>query len=292
MKFLEKYEYYENYNIKKYNTYKLEVITKYIVFVKDKKELVELLKYLKDNNIKHLILGNGSNVIFSCEYYDGVIIKLDKLNKIDINNNEVYVEAGYSLAKLSREVLNHNLVGLEFAAGIPGVVGASVAMNAGAYNKDMSSVVKEVEVITPDNELITLKNEELKFEYRNSFLKKNKNYICVSATLLLEYGDKEEALQLITTRREKRIATQPLEYPSAGSVFRNPEGMYAGELIENCGLKGYNINGAEVSLKHANFIINNGNCGGQDIIKLINLIKEKVYDKYKVELILEQEIIE
>jgi len=292
MKFLEKYEYYENYNIKKYNTYKLEVITKYIVFVKDKNELVELLKYLKDNNIKHLILGNGSNVIFSCEYYDGVIIKLDNLNKLNINNNEVYVEAGYSLAKLSREVLNYNLVGLEFAAGIPGVVGASVAMNAGAYNKDMSSVVKEVEVITPNNELITLKNEELKFEYRNSFLKKNKNYICVSATLLLEYGDKEEALQLINTRREKRIATQPLEYPSAGSVFRNPEGMYAGELIENCGLKGYNINGAEVSLKHANFIINNGNCGGQDIIKLINLIKEKVYDKYKVELILEQEIIE
>lgn len=291
MEFLNKYECYKDYNIKKYNTYKLDVIAKYLVFVKNKEELIELIKYLKENNIKYLILGNGSNVIFSCEYYDGVIIKLDKLNKLEINDNKVYVEAGYSLAKLSRDILNNGLVGLEFAAGIPGLVGASVAMNAGAYTKELSDVVKEVEVITPDNKLVVMKNSELEFAYRDSFLKRNKNYICVSIIMEFEKGNKEEAIQLINVRREKRMLSQPLEYPSAGSVFRNPEGMYAGELIEKCGLKGYNINGAEVSVKHANFIINKGNCTGSDIIELIDLIRKKVYEDYNVQLILEQEII-
>jgi len=291
MKFLEKYEYYENYNIKKYNTYRLDVICKYIVFVRNINELIDLLRYLKENNIKYLILGNGSNIIFKDNYYDGVIIKLDKLNDIKINNNEVYVEAGYSLMKLSRDVLEYNLSGLEFAAGIPGLVGASISMNAGAYNKDMASFVKEVQVINSNYELIVMKNDELEFEYRDSFLKKNKDYICVSAVLVLEEGNKEESIELINKRKQRRMESQPLEYPSAGSVFRNPEGMFAGELIENCGLKGYNINGAEVSVKHANFIVNKGNCTGKDIIDLIELIKKKVKEKYNVDLILEQEII-
>jgi len=291
MELLNKYEYYENYNIKKYNTYKLDVVCKYIVFVKNISELVELLRFLKKNKVKHLILGNGSNIIFKDNYYNGVIIKLDKLNNMKVNDNEVYVEAGYSLMKLSKDVLSYNLTGLEFASGIPGLVGASIAMNAGAYNKDMASIVKEVQVINNDNELITMKNSELQFEYRDSFLKKNKDYICVSAVLSLEYGSKEVSIELINKRKKRRMETQPLEYPSAGSVFRNPEGMHAGELIEKCGLKGYNINGAEVSEKHANFIINKGNCTGDDIIKLIEVIKEKVKEKYDVELILEQQII-
>lgn len=291
MKFIKNYEYYENYNIKKYNTYRLEVIAKYLVFVKNITELIELLKYLKENSIKYLILGNGSNVIFKDNYFDGVIIKLDKLNNLIINDTEIEVEAGYSLMKLSRDILNYGLCGLEFASGIPGLVGASIAMNAGAYNKDMASVVKEIKVINKNNELITLKNNELDFEYRDSFLKKNKDYICVSAVLSLEHGNKEENLELINSRRERRMSTQPLEYPSAGSIFRNPENMHAGELIEKCGLKGYNINGAEISEKHANFIVNKGNCTGKDIIELIDLIKKKVYEKYNVELKLEQEII-
>jgi len=291
MEFLKKYEYYENYNIKKYNTYRLDVICKYLVFVRNIEELKEILKSLKENDIKYLILGNGSNVIFKDNYYDGVIIKLDKLNNLEINGNVIEVGCGYSLMKLSRDILNYGLTGLEFSAGIPGLVGASVAMNAGAYNKDMASVVKEIKVINKDNELITMKNSELNFEYRDSFLKKNKEYICVSAILTLEQGEKNESLEIINTRRERRMATQPLEYPSAGSIFRNPNGMHAGELIEKCGLKGYNINGAEVSEKHANFIINKGNCTGKDIIDLINLVKKNVYEKYGIELILEQEII-
>jgi len=292
MDFLKEYECYKNCNIKKYNTYKLEVIAKYLVFVKTTEELIKLLKEIKNKKIKYLILGNGSNVIFKDNYYDGIIIKLDKLNKLTIlDNNEIEVECGYSLMKLSKDILNYNLSGLEFASGIPGLVGSSIAMNAGAYNKDMASIVKEIKVINKDNELVTMKNSELQFEYRDSFLKKNKEYICISAIITLETGNKEESLELINSRKERRMETQPLNYPSAGSVFRNPPMAHAGKLIEDCGLKGYNINGAEVSEKHANFIINKENCTGKDIIELIDLIKNKVKEKYNIDLILEQEII-
>ncbi len=291
MNILNGFDSYENYNIKKYNTYKLDVTCKALVFVKSVEELINLLKILKDNKIKYLILGNGSNVIFKDSYYDGVIIKLDKLNKLKIEGDLAYVEAGYPLMKLAKDVLNFDLTGLEFAAGIPGLLGSSIAMNAGAYNKDMASLVEEVTVLDENLELKKITKENLEFNYRDSLLKKNKNYICVSAVLKLEHGNILEAKNLIETRKEKRKETQPLEYPSAGSVFRNPKDMYAGELIEKCDLKGFNINGAEVSVKHANFIINKNNCEGKDIIKLIEIIKEKVYEKYHINLILEQEII-
>lgn len=291
MNILKKYECYENANMKRYNTYKLDTTCKYLVYVKNVEELVNLVKYLKENNIKYLVLGNGSNVILSKEFYDGVIIKLDKLNNVTINDNIVTVEAGYSLMKLAKDVLKYNLTGLEFAAGIPGLVGASVAMNAGAYNKDMASVVKEINVIDENGNIKILTNSELKFAYRDSLLKHNKNYICISATLELEKGDVSESLKIIEERRQRRLQTQPLEFPSAGSVFRNPENIPAGKLIEDCGLKGYNVNGAEVSTKHANFIVNKSNCKGEDIIKLIDIIRKKVYDEYKIDLVLEQEII-
>ena len=165
-------------------------------------------------------------------------------------------------------------------------------MNAGAYNKSMADVVKEITILDEDLNIRVLKNNELKFRYRDSLLKENKKLIVLEVTLELEYGDILEAKELIETRRQRRISTQPLNYPSSGSVFRNPEGMHAGELIEKCNLKGYNINGAEVSEKHANFIINKDNCNGSDIISLINLIKDKVKEKYNIDLILEQEIID
>lgn len=291
MKILNNYEHYKDANLKKYNTYRINAIASYLVFVKNIDELITLLKYLKENKIKYLVLGNGSNVIFNFEYYDGVIIKLDKMNDLKINSNLVTVEAGYSLIKLSRDILSYGLTGLEFAAGIPGLVGASVAMNAGAYNKEMADVVKEIKVLDENYQIVTLTKEELLFTYRNSLLKQNKNYICLSATLELEYGDKQESLNLIKDRMKRRMETQPLEYPSAGSTFRNPLGMHAGKLIEDCNLKGYNINGAEVSTKHANFIINKSDCRGRDVVELINLIKKEVLNKYNIELILEQEII-
>ena len=292
MNFLNNYECYFNASLKKYNTYRIDATCKGLVFVHSVNELIELLKNLKNNNIDYIILGNGSNIILASDYYDKVIIKLDKLNNITFNDNIVKVESGYPLPKLSLEILKHNLTGLEFAAGIPGLVGSSVAMNAGAYNKSMADVVKEITILDENLNIKVLKNNELKFRYRDSLLKENKKLIVLEVTLELEHGDILEAKELIETRRQRRISTQPLNYPSSGSVFRNPEGMHAGELIEKCNLKGYNINGAEISEKHANFIINKDNCNGSDIISLINLIKDKVKEKYNIDLILEQEIID
>lgn len=286
------YEYYIDENLKKYNTYRLDVTSKYLIFPKTIDELINLLKFIKQNNYKYLVLGNGSNIIFKNNYYDGIIIKLDRLNKLTLIDDIVEVEAGYSLVKLSMDISLKGLSGLEFATAIPGLVGASCAMNAGAYNNDISNVLMDIKVINPNLELVTMTKEDLEFNYRDSYIKKNKDYIIVSARFKLTKSNKEEILKLISKRKIRRTETQPLDYPTAGSVFRNPEGMYAGELIENCNLKGYSIGGAKVSEKHANFIINYNNATGEDIIKLIKIIKEKVYEKYNVELILEQIIIE
>ena len=216
----------------------------------------------------------------------------DKLNEATYNGNLVTVGAGYSLIKLAVETIERGLSGLEFAAGIPGCVGASTAMNAGAYNSDMASVVKDIRVLTPELEIKTMNKDELAFEYRDSFLKKNKEYLVLSTTFELTTGDVDTMKNLITERRMKRMTSQPLNMPSAGSVFRNPEGMYAGELIEKSNLKGYTIGGAQVSEKHANFIVNNGRATGKDIVDLINKIQKEIKEKYNVDLKLEQIIVE
>ena len=286
-----KIEYKENISLKNYNTYKIDSMCSYLVFPKDREELIRIISRIKKEKMKYLILGNGSNVIFSKPHYDGVIIKLDHLSKVKYKGNIVIAEAGYPLIKLAIETINKGLNGLTFATGIPGNVGASTAMNAGAYNKDMASVVKSVEVLTDKLEVKTLTNKELEYSYRDSFLKQHRDYIVLSTTFELEPGDIEFMKNQITERRKKRLATQPLNMPNAGSVFRNPPDMYAGELIEKLNLKGYTIGDAKVSEKHANFIVNNGNATGEDIVKLIKKIEEDVKKEYNVELKLEQIII-
>ena len=285
-------EYYEEANLKRYNTYRLETICKYLIFPKNKEELRNLLKYLTEIKAKYIVLGNGSNIIFKESYYDGVVIILSKLNKITIEDDIVKVEAGYSLQKLAIETCSIGLEGLEFACGIPGHVGASIAMNAGAYNSSLAEVVETVEVINPNFEFVNMSKEDLEFEYRSSIFKKEKNYIIVSATLKLTRGNKEEILEKISKRRVKRIETQPLDMPSAGSVFRNPPNMHAGALIEQCNLKGYTLGGAEISPKHANFIVNKGGATGKEITKLITKAQEDVKKEFNVDLILEQIIVD
>lgn len=286
------FEYYENSNLKRYNTYRLETIAKYLVFPSTKEELRDLLIYLNNSKEKYIVLGNGSNIIFKNKYYDGVVIILSKLNKKTINNTMIEVEAGYSLQKLALEVCNLGLEGLEFACGIPGHIGASIAMNAGAYNSSLSEIVTEVEVINPNGEFITMTNDELKFDYRNSFFKQEPKYIIVSAKLSLTKGNKQDILDKVNKRKLKRQETQPLDMPSAGSVFRNPENLSAGSLIEQSRLKGYQINGAQISEKHANFIVNKEDATGQDIIELINKTKQTVKKEFNIDLILEQIIID
>lgn len=284
-------EYYADCSLKRYNTYRLDVKCKYLVFPHSVEEFVELLKELDAITMKYIVLGNGSNVILDMEYYDGVVILLHRLNRFSITDDVVEVEAGYSLQRLALETCSLGLEGLSFATGIPGLVGASIAMNAGAYNSSLSAVVESVLVVNPQYEVVIMRKDSLDFSYRSSFFKKNRGYYIVGATLKLVHGDKAEILEKVSKRRVKRLETQPLDYPSAGSVFRNPEGMHAGALIEQCGLKGYAINDAVVSLKHANFIVNNGTATGHDIVELIEMVQDKVKKEFDVHLILEQIIV-
>lgn len=282
----------ENIDLKKYTTYKAGGIGRVLVIPKDIESLQKLFNYINKNNIKYKMLGLGSNLIFGDDIYEGILIKLDEFNDVNISGTTIRVGAGYSLIKLSLLAARNDLAGLEFASGIPGTVGGAIYMNAGAYKSDMGYIVKEIKVLTPDNEIITMSNKELDFHYRTSFLQKNPGYICLEATLNLYKGDRNAILDVIRDRKKRRMETQPLEFPSAGSVFRNPPDDFAGRLIEELGYKGKKIGGAMVSTKHANFIINVGNAKGNDIKKLILEIQKKVKEKYDIELKVEQEFVE
>lgn len=278
--------------LSKHTTYKVGGKAKVMIYPKNVDNLIKLMKMLKSQNIKHKVLGLGSNVLFSDEVYDGVIIRLSELDHLEFfGRNKVRVGAGYSLMKLSLLTAKKGLAGLEFASGIPGTVGGAVFMNAGAYKSDMGYVVTEVKVLTPDLKIITLENKELNFHYRTSFLQTHPGYICLEAVLKLTKGDKNALDEVIKERRQRRMESQPLEFPSAGSVFRNPEGMFAGKLIEDLGLKGKTIGGAMVSEKHANFIINYKKAKGKDIKKLIELVHQKVLEEYDVDMKIEQEFV-
>lgn len=278
--------------MKDYTTYKVGGRALAIVYPNSIKNLIKLLKYLKENKIKHKILGNGSNLIFSDSMYEGVLIKLDEFNKLEISDTIVTVGAGYNLIKLSMKVARLGLAGLEFASGIPGTVGGAIFMNAGAYKSDMGYIISEVKVLTPDFDIITLYNKDLDFHYRTSFLQKHPDYICLEAKMILKQGDAKEIMDIIADRKQRRLLTQPLEYPSAGSVFRNPENDFAGRLIEELGYKGKNIGGAYVSEKHANFIVNKNNATATDVRNLIKEIKKKIKEKYNIDLIVEQEFVD
>lgn len=278
-------------NLAKYTTYKVGGIAKLLVYPKNIDKLITLMTIINREDVKYIVLGNGSNVLFSDDLYDGVIIKLDYLDDIEFNDNIVKVGAGYNLIRLSLECAKRGLAGLEFASGIPGTVGGAVFMNAGAYNSDIKSVIKDVTVLTPDLKIITLTKTEMNFAYRESFLQHHKGYICLGATFKLGYEKRDVLEEIIKDRKLKRKRTQPLEFPSAGSVFRNPDGLYSGKLIEDLNLKGYQVGGAMISPKHANFIINVGDAKASDIKEIIDLVKLKVKEKYNINLRVEQRLI-
>lgn len=275
-------------DLKNYNTYRLESICKYLIIVENKDNLKSLTKYLNKINEKYFIIGNGSNIILP-DYYDGVIIKLS-LNELIIKNNLVEAEASYMINRLAVDTVNLGLKGLEWASGIPGTIGASIVNNASSYNGTLMPLIQKLDVFD-NGEFKTVTTNDFNYSYRYTSLRENK-IIILKAYLKLESADKNELLEIINDRTKKRIESQPLEYPSAGSVFRNPEGFApAGKLIEDAGLKGLTIGGAEVSLKHANFIINKKNATSTDIRSLITEVQNRVFKKYKIDLILEQEII-
>lgn len=280
-----------NTSIKKYTTYKIGGNAACVVYPKSIEKLIQLMKFIKFRNIKYKIIGNGSNLIFSDKDFEGILIKLTEFDNIEIFDNKIKVGAGYSLMKLSRIALKNSLTGLEFAAGIPGTVGGAVFMNAGAYKSDMGYVVQSVKVLTKDFKVVELENKEMNFHYRTSFLQKHPDYVCLEVIIRLEKGKKDVIEDVMKSRLKRRVESQPLNYPSAGSVFRNPTGMFAGELIEKCGLKGYKLGGAMISDKHANFVINIDNAKAVDVRNLISLAQEKVKKEYNVDLKVEQEFV-
>ena len=291
MKKFDKVKIMEDVPLKKYTTYKLPAKTKYMAYPENTKQLIALIKYAREKNIKYKILGGGANLIFP-HNYDGVLIKLDHFDKLEIKDTKITVGAGYNLIKLAMKACKLGLTGLEFATGIPGTLGGAVFNNAGAYKSDMGYIVESIVVLTPDLEIKKMYNKELKFHYRTSFLKDNPDYICLEANIVLKHGKKKEIMDVIEDRKSRRLMSQPLEYPSAGSVFRNPPDNFAGKLIEDSGYKGKKIGGAMVSEKHANFIINYKEATGEDIVKLINEIRKTVKEKYDIDLVLEQEIVD
>ncbi len=282
----------EDVDIAKYTTYHVGGHALAMVFPSDVYCLIELLKLLKEENVKYKVLGRGSNLVFSNTFYNGILIKLDHFDDLRINGNEITVGAGFQLIKLAIRLSRIGFTGIEFATGIPGTVGGGIFMNAGAYKSDMGYIVKKVKVLTPDLKVKELTNSQLDFHYRSSFLQKHPGYICLEATIVLQRDDPDKIMQLVDDRKKRRLETQPLEYPSAGSVFRNPEGDYAGRLIEEAGFKGKKHGGAMVSTKHANFVINVGNATGEDIKELILEIQKTIKEKYDIELKIEQEFVE
>jgi UDP-N-acetylmuramate dehydrogenase len=282
----------ENVSMKKYTTYRVGGNARLMIYPKNVDKLIELIRMCKFRNIKFKVLGNGSNTLFSDKDYDGVIIKLDEFNELSmIGARTIRVGAGYSLMKLVQFAVKKNLAGLEFAGGIPGTVGGAIYMNAGAYKSDMGFVVKRIKVLTPDYHVITLTNNELNFHYRTSFLQTHPGYICLEAIIGLKKGKRAELEKVLEERKKRRVESQPLEYPSAGSVFRNPEDNFAGKMIEDVGLKGLERGGAQISDKHANFIINKNNATANDIMTLINLVRDTIKENYGVELKVEQEFV-
>ncbi len=279
----------ENVSLKNLSTINIGGTAKYLVRPYSYVDLTKLLDYLKENNMKYYILGNASNVLLDDSYFDGVIIKLDEFNTIDIDGNIVTAGAGVMLPKLVNVCLQKELVSLAPFSMIPGTVGGSVVGNAGAYGHEIMEYVKEVKVIDKDNKIKTLTKDDISFGYRYTSLKDN--YIVLSVTFICEKGNPIEVLSDIGTRNEKRKDTQPLDKPNVGSIFRNPDDIAAGRLIEELGFKGTKIGGAVVSEKHANFIINDGDATFDDVIKLIDKIKKEAKEKRNIDLVCEPTIV-
>jgi len=276
--------------LKYFNTYKIESEAKYLINVETIDGLINILKYLKESNIEYFILGAGSNIILD-NYFNGAIIKLSGLDYVTIDKNILVAGAGTMMGKISQSALNNSLTGLEWAINIPGTLGGSINGNAGAYNSEIFDNLISIKVLTEDLEVKEMKKEEFVVSYRHTNIK-DLNLIVLEGKFKLSKGNQKEAKELIKNRCERRLESQPLDKPSAGSVFRNPEGDHAGRLIEAAGLKGKRIGGAEISLKHANFIVNIGGATSNDIKNLIKLVKDEVKKQFNVDLILEQEIID
>ena len=248
-----------------------------------KEQVVNTIKLCKENNVPYIIIGNGSNLLVKDGGIRGVVIKLSGLDNISTECDTITAESGALLADVSKKALKYSLKGFEFACGIPGSVGGAVFMNAGAYDGEISHVIDKAEILDENQEIKVLNKDELKLGYRTSAIME-KGHIVLSATFKLAKSNHEEIKSRIEELTKKREEKQPLEYPSAGSTFKRPEGYFAGKLIQDAGLKGFTLGGAAVSDKHSGFVINKGGATAKDVLDLIKHIQSEVKSKFEVEL--------
>ncbi len=271
-----------NEPLAKHTTFKIGGPADYFVTPENKDQLKLVIQVCTESNTPYYIIGKGSNLLVGDKGYKGVIIQIyKKFNRIEFDNNIVTAGAGVMLSRLAREAAEHGLAGLQGESGIPGTLGGAVAMNAGAYGYEIKDYIKSATVISQDGELLTLNKEELQLGYRTSIVQKN-SYVVLEATFELSSGKKEDILEEIKEFDKKRAEKQPLEFPSAGSTFKRPEGYFAGKLIMDAGLRGYRVGDIMVSEKHCGFVVNVGNGTASEVRQLISDVQRIVYEKNQV----------
>jgi UDP-N-acetylmuramate dehydrogenase len=273
-----------NEEMKNHTTFKIGGPVDIMVLPQDEEDVGTVVSFCRQRDIPLFIFGVGSNLLVRDGGIRGVAMKLgENLDEVEVNGEEIHAQAGVKLSALARIASFHSLSGLEFAEGIPGSLGGALVMNAGAYDGEMQDVVTAVRAISSDGSIKTFKNGEMQFGYRQSIFQSN-GYIIISATLKLVTGNRIEIEKRILEFARRREEKQPLDKPSAGSTFRRPPGFYVGPMLEELGLKGYQIGNAQVSSKHAGFIVNNGNATARDVLDLIALIQQKAKGRFGVDL--------
>lgn len=275
----------------KHTTFRAGGKADYLVMPSNEEQVRDLVLLLKKENVPHYVMGNGSNLLVRDQGFKGVIIQIArKMNQIRVEGETIYAQAGALLSKIAAQALGEGLTGFEFASGIPGTLGGAVMMNAGAYGGEMKQVIVNACVLTSAGEIAVIPADLMELGYRTSVFAKNQDII-LSAQLKLEYGNEAVIREYMDELKEQRVSKQPLEYPSAGSTFKRPEGYFAGKLIQDAGLRGFQVGGAQVSEKHCGFVINKDHATATDILSLMEQVSDKVEAEFGVRLEPEVKII-
>ena len=290
-KFISKDKIYINEPMSKHTSFKIGGPAECLIKIQNAEELKEILQFSKQKDIPLTIIGNGSNILVSDEGIKGIVLKIE-ISKFELDSQTAKITAGsgVKLSFIAQKCLKQEIAGFEFASGIPGTIGGAVRMNAGAHGREMKDVVKTITYMDRNGEIFKIQNEQANFEYRNSLFA-HKDYIILEVEMQLEKGKTEEIQAKMTEYATYRKEKQPIEYPSAGSTFKRGTDFITAKLIDDCGLKGYQIGGAQISEKHAGFIINKENATAEDVIKLMEYTKEQIYNKFGKEIEAEIEII-
>lgn len=279
-----------NVPLKQYTTFRIGGPADCLIEIETQEQLIRVIRYLNIVEYPYFVIGNGSNLLVSDKGYQGVILHIgDKMNEVSVDGTRMVAQAGVSMSRAARIAMEHGLTGLEFASGIPGTMGGGIVMNAGAYGGEFSQITESVSVLDRQGQSLLLDNETMEFGYRTSAIK-NHSFVVTQVCLKLSQGEPEQIKAKMDELNARRREKQPLEYPSAGSTFKRPDGYFAGKLIMDAGLTGFSVGGAQVSEKHCGFIINKQDASAEDIHRLIGMVSDKVYDFAGVRL--EPEVIE